>query len=245
MLGIVVSDSGNWGLFVFWTCHLCVIILFRFFPCLYKITPVGLLSSSQPRRPPCWASPLAFSLIGLNTMICCHLLVEGPNSRDFDVSNICCWHHDTDFLNNGVSGYIYISYIWNNFTAKTQYQKLETKIPRKGIVRPQSQFPHSWICERFIYSHNRSGYSAAGKYVDQSWEYIKRSQTHECGNWDWDRAIPFLEIHKWDFCCSVFTCAGQIQWPGPPPLGWRDPAVLTWMCQTFATTLNLGAFYPT
>jgi hypothetical protein len=32
---------------------------------------------------------------------------------------------------------------------------------------------------------------------------INRSQTHECGNWGWDRAIPFLGIHKWDFCCSV------------------------------------------
>ncbi len=26
--------------------------------------------------------------------------------------------------------------------------------------------------------------SAAGKYVDRSWEYINRSQTHECVNWD-------------------------------------------------------------
>ncbi len=35
--------------------------------------------------------------------------------------------------------------------------------------------------------------------MDQSWEYINRSQTHECGNWDLGRAIPFLGIHKWDF----------------------------------------------
>jgi hypothetical protein len=27
-------------------------------------------------------------------------------------------------------------------------------------------------------------YSAAEKYVDQSWEYINRSQTQERGNWD-------------------------------------------------------------
>ncbi len=40
-------------------------------------------------------------------------------------------------------------------------------------------------------------------YVDRSWEYINRSQTHECGNWDCCRAIPFLGIHKWDFRCSV------------------------------------------
>ncbi len=25
------------------------------------------------------------------------------------------------------------------------------------------------------------------KYVDRSWEYINRSQTHEYGNWDWGR----------------------------------------------------------
>ncbi len=49
---------------------------------------------------------------------------------------------------------------------KTQNRKFETNIPRKGIARPQSQFPHSCVCERFIYSQDRSAYSAAGKYVD-------------------------------------------------------------------------------
>ncbi len=41
------------------------------------------------------------------------------------------------------------------------------------------------------------------KYVDRSWEYINSSQTHECGNWDWGRAIPRKGIHKWNFRCSV------------------------------------------
>jgi hypothetical protein len=36
---------------------------------------------------------------------------------------------------------------------------------RKGIARPQSQFPHSCVCGRFLYSHHRSAYSAAGKYA--------------------------------------------------------------------------------
>ncbi len=31
-----------------------------------KITPAGSISYSQPRRPPCWTSPLAFGLIGYN-----------------------------------------------------------------------------------------------------------------------------------------------------------------------------------
>ncbi len=88
-----------------------------------------------------------------------------------------------------------------DFTAKTQYWKFETNIPRKGIARPQSQFPHSCVCERFLYSHNRSACSAEGKYVDRSWEYVNCSKTHECGNWDSVRTIPFLGIHKWDFRC--------------------------------------------
>ncbi len=33
--------------------------------------------------------------------------------------------------------------------------------------------------------------------------YKSRTDTHECRNWDWGRAIPFLGIHKWDFRCSV------------------------------------------
>ncbi len=39
--------------------------------------------------------------------------------------------------------------------------------------------------------------------VDQSWENINHSQTHECGNCDWGRAIPRKGIQKWDFPCSV------------------------------------------
>jgi hypothetical protein len=35
--------------------------------------------------------------------------------------------------------------------------------PRKGIAQPQSQFAQSCVCEPFVYSHNRSAYSAAEK----------------------------------------------------------------------------------
>ncbi len=41
------------------------------------------------------------------------------------------------------------------------------------------------------------------KYVDQSWDYINCSQSHECWNWGWGRAIPRKGIHKWNFRCSV------------------------------------------
>ncbi len=40
---------------------------------------------------------------------------------------------------------------------------------------------------------------------DSSWEYINRSQTHECGNWDWGPTIPRKGIHKGIFVavCKV------------------------------------------
>jgi hypothetical protein len=41
------------------------------------------------------------------------------------------------------------------------------------------------------------------KYLNWSWENIKRPKTHECGNWHWGRAIPRKGIHKRDFHCSV------------------------------------------
>jgi hypothetical protein len=48
------------------------------------------------------------------------------------------------------------------YTAKTKCRKFETNIPRKGIFGPHSQFPHSCICERIIYSHDGSAFSAGG-----------------------------------------------------------------------------------
>ncbi len=93
---------------------------------------------------------------------------------------------------------------WGHIAALQRHNsRFETNIATKGIARPQSQFPLSCVCERFVYSHDLPAYSAAGKYVDRSWEYTNRSQTHECRNWVWGRAIPFLGIHKWDFRSST------------------------------------------
>jgi hypothetical protein len=93
---------------------------------------------------------------------------------------------------------IYI--LQEHHTAKTKYRNFETNIPRKGISGSQSQFPHSCVCEWFIYSHDWSSYSAGGNmYADRSWDYINRSQTHECWNWGWGRAIPRKGIHKRGF----------------------------------------------
>ncbi len=102
---------------------------------------------------------------------------------------------------NQILNFMTLAKVWGGGHYKTQYRKFETNIPSKGIARPQSQFPHSCVCERFIYLDDWST-----EYVERSWEYIIRSQTHECGNWDWGHAIPFLGIHKWDFHSSVKKC---------------------------------------
>ncbi len=68
-------------------------------------------------------------------------------------------------------------------------------------------FPHSCVSERFIYSHDRSTYLSAAEYADRSGEYINRTQKHECRNWDYGRAVPFLGIYVSNFrlkyLCSV------------------------------------------
>ncbi len=69
-----------------------------------------------------------------------------------------------------------------------------------NVLSPKSYRPIS--VRDFIYFQERSAYSAAGKYVDWSWKYINRSQTHKCGNWDWGRVIPrkgiFLAVWRKD-----------------------------------------------
>jgi hypothetical protein len=46
-------------------------------------------------------------------------------------------------------------------------------------------------------------------YVDRSWEYINRSQTHECGNWVCGCEIPFLGIIVSNFRYCVFAVYGS------------------------------------
>ncbi len=93
---------------------------------------------------------------------------------------------------------------------KDKIPKFRNKYSQKrniGVSVPISTFMHLWV----IYIFPRSVCLFCWrKYVDRSWDYINGSQTHECGNWGWGRAIPRKGIHKWDFHCSVVHISGMV-----------------------------------
>jgi hypothetical protein len=83
---------------------------------------------------------------------------------------------------------------------KDNKPKIRNIFPEKDLY-----IVHSCICVRFMYSDDRSAYSAAGKYIGEPIQgiyCINRLQTHECGNWDRGRAVSFLGRHESKFLCS-------------------------------------------
>jgi hypothetical protein len=76
--------------------------------------------------------------------------------------------------------------------------KIRNKYSQKrNCWPPQSQFPHSCVCERFIYSQDRSAYSAAGNMWTEP-RNIQIAHKHmnvEIGT----EATQFQGVHQWDF----------------------------------------------
>ncbi len=84
---------------------------------------------------------------------------------------------------------------------KDTVPKIQNKYSHEKTARLQSQFLHSYFCERFINSSNMSAHSTTGKQVGRTWEYIGRRMNVKIGT---EAAqFPFLGIHILKFLCSV------------------------------------------
>jgi hypothetical protein len=98
-------------------------------------------------------------------------------------------------------GPVKIQYIWQKSINVFPEMNLRGPIISKTDLNCSvSQFPHSCLCEGFIYSQDQSAYFAAVKQVDRSWEYINRSQIHECRNWERGSVVLFWEYINRIFC---------------------------------------------
>ncbi len=139
-------------------------------------------------------------------------------------------------------------------TAKNQYRKFKTYtlFPEKELRGHSPNFQiHVSVSDFYIPTIDLP--ILLQDFVDRSWEYMNRSQTHEYRNWDWGRAIPrkgyingiFVAVQKtkpWPNCLKVLTCwATMAAWPpsSGPTRGLRSspasstcstPETMVWYC---------------
>jgi hypothetical protein len=86
-----------------------------------------------------------------------------------------------------------------NEYSSTLQGKSHLCIPFLGIARPQSQFPHSCVCERFIYCQDWSTYFPTAEQADRSWKFINFSQIYECRNWETEHYISKFCFGNYSF----------------------------------------------
>ncbi len=92
-------------------------------------------------------------------------------------------------------------------TAKTQYRNLKQIFPEKELRgHSPNSYIHVSVSDLYIPTIGRLPILLQGRL----WEYIDRSQTHECGHCDWGRAIPFLEIHRSKFLCIAVSISVSV-----------------------------------
>ncbi len=105
------------------------------------------------------------------------------------ISSLCTEIHTLWKLNEPLLSYIFVQKVCKMHVQSLCDIRTETNISRKGIARTQSQFPHSCVCERSIYFHDRAAYSVAGNmWTDKSltatwmWKLVLRPRNSQKRN---------------------------------------------------------------
>ncbi len=83
--------------------------------------------------------------------------------------------------------------------------KFQNKYSQKwncAVSFPISTFLYLWVIYIFLWSIRLFCCIA---FVDRSWEYLNRSQIHECRNWKWGRTVLFWGIFVSTFQDSAFA----------------------------------------
>ncbi len=93
-------------------------------------------------------------------------------------------------------------------TGNALYWKFEINIPRNESARPRSlpisTFMYLWAFYRLPRKVRKCN---TARQAERTWEYINRSQIHECRYWQRGRAVSFLGI--FGSLCSAARCGVQ------------------------------------
>jgi hypothetical protein len=157
---------------------------------------------------------LCISRIGLPLLLQGNMCMDRSLGMYKSLTDACMWKlglRPRNSQKKNTYGNVIFLAVWTGSPhCKDKITKFRNKYSQKRNIEvsvPISTFMRLWVIYIFPWSVCLFCWR---KYVDRSWDYINRSQTHECRNWGWGRAIPRKGIHKWDFRCSAGLSKGCI-----------------------------------